>query len=113
MSDVTAPQPPEPGDGLVARLQQLAESQRNRRGNYLYRGDADPWLEEAAARIQALEQELSEARDVIAKLRDTSKASPVGGGDGNTFIISMPGAAALTSAAALNRGGAFLQRTKP
>lgn len=39
---------------LIARLREEAERQRNERGDMLYRGEADPWLTEAADRLEAL-----------------------------------------------------------
>lgn len=51
---------------LVERLNALAERQCNARGDYLYKGQADPEITEAAARIAALEAEvgrLQRARD--------------------------------------------------
>lgn len=41
---------------LIERLRARAEWQRRKRGDMLYRGDADPELEEAATQLEAMER---------------------------------------------------------
>jgi hypothetical protein len=66
MSDVTAPQPPEPGDGLVERLHAIDRSHLGD-GHYC-NWPRNPDGPEAVARIQAFEQQvatLTAERDAI------------------------------------------------
>lgn len=52
---------------LIARLREEAERQRNERGDMLYRGEADPWLTEAADQIEALREAMQPFLDLRAQ----------------------------------------------
>lgn len=66
---------------LVERLEAKAERQREQRGDYFYKGQADPELEQAAdtittqsAEIAALRERVRELEEAVRDIEDTAQA---------------------------------------
>lgn len=57
--------------GIVERLRERAKQQVEERGDYLYKGQADPELEESAALIEELVEGLRPFADCVEQIADT------------------------------------------